>query len=109
MPAPVNREEFFDLVRRSGVLEADRLDTFASSVSDSGNAPEHPQVVAQQMIRDGLLTPFQAKQLLQGKWRRFLISNKYKLLEMLGVGGMGAVYLCQHVFMDRLVAIKVLP
>ena len=46
MPAPVNREEFFDLVRRSGVLEADRLDTFASSVSDSGNAPEHPQVVA---------------------------------------------------------------
>src|SRR5437764_8644151 len=109
MPAPVNRDEFFELVRRSGVLEAERLDNFSRSMSDSGSALDQPQAVAARMVRDGLLTTFQAKQLLQGKWRRFLISGKYKLLELIGSGGMGQVYLCEHIFMRRLVALKVLP
>src|SRR5207247_2635245 len=51
-----------------------------------------------------------AGQLLSGKWRGFLIAGgKYKLLQLLGVGGMGKVYLCEHVRMKRLVALKVLP
>jgi serine/threonine protein kinase len=60
------------------------------------------------MIRDGVLTHFQAEQLLQGKWRRFTI-GKYKVLERLGSGGMGSVYLCEHKLMRRRVAVKVLP
>jgi eukaryotic-like serine/threonine-protein kinase len=109
MPVPVNREEFLDLVRKSGVLEEERLKTFAQSLHDSGTALDQPQDLASRMVRDGLLTHFQAKQILQGKWRRFLISGKYKLLELLGAGGMGAVYLCEHIFMRRFVALKVLP
>src|SRR5436305_311666 len=62
------------------------------------------------LIKNGFLTVFQASQLLSGKWRGFLIANgKYKLLELLGVGGMGKVYLCEHRRMKRLVAVKVLP
>src|SRR5438270_13709251 len=61
------------------------------------------------MVRDGVLTRFQAQQFLQGKWKRFIISGKYKLLEHLGTGGMGSVYLCEHLSMRRRVAIKVLP
>src|SRR5207248_7413217 len=49
------------------------------------------------------------KQLLQGKYRRFLINGKYKLLEPLGAGGMGQVFLCFHIYMHRPVALKVLP
>src|SRR5262249_20390269 len=67
---------------------------------------EQPQALAQHMIREGLLTQFQAKQLLAGKWRRFLISGKYKLLEVLGIGGVGGGYLCEHIFMRPLVALK---
>ncbi len=59
-------------------------------------------------MRDGLLTTFQAEQFLQGKWRRFTI-GKYKVLERLGSGGMGSVYLCEHKLMRRRVAVKVLP
>src|SRR5205085_12634350 len=39
----------------------------------------------------------------------FIISGKYKLMEHLGTGGMGSVYLCEHVLMRRRVALKVLP
>src|SRR5262245_34580820 len=61
------------------------------------------------MVRAGLLTTFQARQLLKAEWGKLIISDKYKLVEMLGAGGMGAVYLCEHRFMRRLVALKVLP
>jgi serine/threonine protein kinase len=109
MSAPVTCDEFLDLVRRSAVLEDERLDKFASGLSDSGTALEQPKVLAERMIRDGLLTVFQAKQILVGKWRRFLLSGKYKLLEPIGAGGMGAVYLCEQIFMKRHVALKILP
>src|SRR5262249_37250707 len=33
----------------------------------------------------------------------------YKVLERLGAGGMGSVYLCEHTLMRRRVAVKVLP
>src|SRR5262249_35450755 len=71
--------------------------------------PQEPQALAEVMVRDGLLTHFQAEQLLKGRWRNFLINNKYKLLERLGEGGMGQVFLCEHVHLKRRVALKVLP
>ena len=89
MSAPVTCDEFLDLVRRSEVLEGERLDKFASSLSDSGTALEQPKALAERMIRDGLLTVFQAKQILVGKWRRFLLSGKYKLLEPIGAAAWG--------------------
>src|SRR5262249_27217213 len=35
--------------------------------------------------------------------------GKYKVLERIGLGGMGQVYLCEHERMRRRVAVKVLP
>ncbi len=70
--------------------------------------PQDPRDAADAMIRDGLITYFQAEQFLLGKWRGFTI-GKYKLLERVGVGGMGQVFLCEHMFMKRRIAIKVLP
>lgn len=60
------------------------------------------------MVRDGLLTRFQAGQFLQGKWRGFTL-GKYRVLERIGCGGMGTVYLCEHLSVGRKVAVKVLP
>ncbi len=36
------------------------------------------------------------------------LAGRYELLELLGTGGMGAVYLGRHVLIDKLVAVKVL-
>ena len=55
-----------------------------------------------------MLTSFQAEQFLQGRWRGFTI-GQYKYLERIGVGGMGQVFLCEHIESKRRVAIKVLP
>jgi serine/threonine protein kinase len=109
MAAPTSSEELVELVRKSGVVEDERLQSFLKALQESGTTITQPIPLAQRMIRDGLITTFQAKQLLSGKWRRFKISGKYKLLELLGAGGMGAVYLCEHIHMKRLVALKVLP
>src|SRR5437879_5422153 len=73
-----------------------------------GNLTAEPGKLAGILVRDGIITHFQAEQFLLGKWRRFTI-GKYKVLERLGSGGMGSVYLCEHKFMRRRVAVKVLP
>src|SRR5437879_2236856 len=105
MPAPTTSGEFLELIRKSGVLEPQRLDAYLQPLQAAGTVPETPRALAEALIRDGLLTRFQADQLLAGKWRNFLISGKYKLLERLGHGGMGTVFLCEHKVMRRRVAL----
>ncbi|HKI35698.1 MAG TPA: serine/threonine-protein kinase, partial [Gemmataceae bacterium] len=108
MPAPTTTDEFLDLVRKSGVVEDKRLDAYLARLRAAGPITPEPAKFAGFLVRDGILTHFQAEQVLQGKWRRFTI-GKYKVLERLGSGGMGSVYLCEHKLMRRRVAVKVLP
>jgi serine/threonine protein kinase len=107
MPAPASTSDFLDLVRKSGLVAADRLAPVLRKFPDPDDAPVRQ--LADELVRAGLLTFFQAKQIQQGRYKRFQIAAKYRLLELLGVGGMGAVYLCEHEYMKRLVAVKVLP
>src|SRR4051812_21179831 len=37
------------------------------------------------------------------------LGNQYEVLQLIGRGGMGAVYLARERFLERLVAVKVLP
>src|SRR5262245_1017990 len=108
MAAPASTEEFLDLVRRSGVSDEKRLDTYVQQLRTSSTLPDNPGKAVGMLVQEGLLTHFQAEQIMMGKWRRFTI-GKYKVLERLGSGGMGSVYLCEHRFMRRRVAVKVLP
>src|SRR5437763_12829808 len=74
-----------------------------------GTLPQAIDPFAAALVRDGLLTFFQAKQLKLGRYKRFTIGSKYRLLELIGAGGLGAVYLCEHTLMRRLVALKLHP
>lgn len=107
MPAPTSVNEFLDLLRKSGLLEADQFNPYFQQLKDAGKYPSEPRRLARYLVRDGWLTFFQAEQLLLGKSRGFTL-GRYDVLERLGTGGMGIVYLCRHRFMRRLVAVKVL-
>jgi serine/threonine protein kinase len=108
MASPTSSVDFLDLVRKSGVQDEKRLDAHLEKLRAAGAMPAEAAKLAGLLVRDGFLTNFQAEQIMLGKWRRFTI-GKYKVLERLGAGGMGSVYLCEHKFMRRRVAVKVLP
>ena len=67
------------------------------------------KTIIRHFIKAGLLTKFQANCLVQNKWRNLVIANKYKIIDYLGDGGMGQVYLAEHLLMRRRVALKVPP
>jgi serine/threonine protein kinase len=109
MPVSPSCAEFLECLEKSKLLEKPRLDAFLHGLQENNASPESPRALAVLMIKRGLLTPFQAEQLLQGKYRNFFIRDKYRVMERLGSGGNGIVFLCEHTVMRRLVAIKVLP
>src|SRR2546421_9911107 len=109
MPVPTTIDELVDLSQKSGILDRKELDDYLQRLRSGPSVPTGPQDLAAAMVRDGLLTRFQADQLLQGKWRNFLIGGKYKLLDRIGEGGRGAVFLCEDLRPQRRVAGKVLP
>src|SRR5947209_12037095 len=85
MPAPTTVEEFLGIVSRSGVLEKPNLDDYVQQLRQAGATDlSAPGDLAGALVRDGLLTQFQANLLLRGKWRGLIINGKYKLLELLG-------------------------
>ncbi len=103
MPAIANRSEFLSVVSESQLLDAAALDALRAD----GALPESPNDCAESLIHKGLLTRFQAKHLLAGKYRGFVF-GPYRLRDQIGKGGMGTVFLCEHAAHKVRVALKVL-
>lgn len=101
-------ESFLDLTRKSGLVDATRLGLYLDRLEAVQPIPEDPKEMANVLVRDAVLSRFQADQLLSGKWRGFYV-GKYRVIERIGIGGMGQVYLAEHRTMKRRYAIKVLP
>src|SRR5207237_2443362 len=101
MPIPNTLEAFLELGFRSGLLDKTAVDTCCAQLALYGGPPQKPDQLAKALVRAGMLTSFQAEKLLSGRWRGFLISGKYRLLERLGAGGMGAGYLSEHIHLGR--------
>src|SRR5207237_296232 len=95
------------LIRKSDVVDTKRLNAALEQTRVDSAAPVDPADVTAQLVKKGVLTRFQAEQFMQGKWKRFKIGN-FKVLERLGSGGMGNVFLCEHKVTRHRVAIKVL-
>lgn len=108
MAAPSSTAEFLEMLRKSGVADEKRLSAHLHKLRTGGEFPNDTGKLAGLLVRDGLITAFQAENILAGRWRRFTI-GKYKVLERIGSGGMGQVFLCEHKLMRRRVAVKVLP
>ncbi len=109
MATPNTASDLLDLAERSELVEKSRIVSLTKKWNDANSFPATPRDCAIALVNDGDLTKFQAKLLLAGKWRDFFLGGKYKVLEHIGSGGMGTVFLCEHRHMRRRVAIKLLP
>lgn len=103
-------DTLIDLVRRSELVDKDQLSRALAELEQrrGKEACDDPEQVSRALLDAKLLTRWQCNKLLEGRSRGFFLGN-YKLLDHLGTGGMSAVYLAEHIHMQRRVAIKVLP
>ena len=102
---PVTGDAVLALVRRAEIADDDVLAGFLTS---SGPVPPTAPDTATRLIQAGILTPFQARLILQGKHRGFKL-GPYLILNQIGAGGMGQVFLAEHAALRRKIALKVLP
>ncbi|QJW98284.1 serine/threonine-protein kinase [Frigoriglobus tundricola] len=101
--APASSADLLDLLRKSNILSPARF----KAVPGADALPLDPSQAAALLVQRGFVTKFQATQLLAGRHKGFRI-GPYVIQDLLGRGGMGAVYLGEHLELHRKVAIKVL-
>lgn len=100
-------DELLTHLRQSDLVPPERLAAWLETRPGTGE--ESPAELAHRLVAAGLVTSYQVDLLLKGRSRDLTIAGKYKVLDLLGKGGMGAVYLCEHQALRTLVAVKVLP
>jgi serine/threonine-protein kinase len=105
----ISAEKFLECVKRSELVEEDRLTQVLAALKESDpSALDDAERLATKLIEAKLLTTWQCENLLQGKSSGFILGS-YKLLRLLGSGGMSSVYLGEHKTLKVQRAIKVLP
>ena len=94
------------ILEKSGLIKGDALEQIKEEAQAKAKELDKPEKLARYWIQKGFVTRWQAAQLLNGKGAFFL--GKYKLLKLIGTGGMGRVFLAEHTIMNRKVALKVI-
>jgi len=106
--ADVGLDPFLDRLRQSGLLSDEQVLALTEHLRDIGAEPESAGDLAVDLVERGILTKWQADNLLQGKCKGFHL-GAYRILKPLGQGRMSKVFLAQHEMMGRRCAIKILP
>ena len=108
MAVKIALESFVAVLRRSNLVAPDRLLPLLEAYQRQSATANDARRLAEFLVAQKALTPWQAEKLLQGKHKGFFLGN-YRLLALVGKGGMSSVYLAEHQVMRRRCAIKVLP
>jgi eukaryotic-like serine/threonine-protein kinase len=93
----------------SGLMDAQGLSVCWSAIpAGKRDDPQHiDRRLARQAVRARALSLWQAQQIIAGRTSGFKV-DRYVLLDLIGQGGMGRVYLAQDTRLNREVALKIL-
>lgn len=107
--AEPSAKNLLELLERSGIADDEQLQGALDSLSEkAGGRVVRTDELAAHLIESGIITQWHADKLLAGKYKGFFL-DKYKLLGLLGTGGMSSVYLAEAKNTGQKRAIKVLP
>src|SRR5438128_12377017 len=98
-----SRQAFLANLRESGLVGDEQLAALEARLPET----ERGRLVARALVKDGVLTKFQAEQLLAGRTSGFVL-GQYRILDEIGKAGMGRVLKAVHHTMNRVVALKVM-
>jgi len=98
--------ELLASIHRSDIVDRDAL---AAALERLPNVEgTEPESLAKHLVAQGVLTRYQARELLQGHFRRLRLGD-FIIQDVLGVGGMGTVFQARDTHRpDEVVALKVL-
>lgn len=108
MATELAADTFLKLLERSGIIPNDQFSLLAKEYEEPTAGTPSSRKIAEELVDRGVLTRWQADQLLEGKYKGFIL-GPYRVLGLLGHGGMGMVFLAEHQMMRRRCAVKVLP
>jgi response regulator RpfG family c-di-GMP phosphodiesterase len=105
---PPAARTFFDRLLQIGLFSNTAAECFLRQAAE--NLPEYTsaELLGSALVQAGLLTNYQFDRALAGTMHGLILGN-HRVLDRLGAGAMGVVFLAEHMLMKRHVAVKVLP
>lgn len=108
MTTSLSPQDFLRVVRQSGLVNESTLARIVEEAQQQDEELATASAIGEILVGQHVLTPWQCQKMMEGRHRGFFL-GKYRLLSLLGKGGMSSVYLAEHMVMHRQCAIKVLP
>ena len=102
----VSLKQFISYLDEAEIMTAEAVREWIAEQSVEAR-PIDGEALAKTLQKEGILSKFQAQRLCQGKVRSLQLGN-YRLIKIIGRGGMGIVYEAEHKTMKHRVAIKMI-
>src|SRR5437879_9056115 len=107
-PLPRPARNFLEQLVQLQLVDSAGIPAFLQNYLDRLAAFIDTDLLGEALVHGGLLTPYQLNRVRAGTTHGLVLGN-YRVLDRLGGGSVGVVFLGEHILLKRKVAIKVLP